>query len=137
VETLQVCGTWLRPNFTQDRIIMGLVLSLVDLAVLVIDVTKNDGMGWAGSLACCYHFTVLDGTPFFFRLDTSFVDALHAVGAFFHYTARTDGYFGVAQQSQGRDIFLDVLEEVESPDLIRTVIGAVAGSQCSGYKPSR
>src|SRR5262249_795794 len=53
-------------------------------------------------------------------------DALNTVSAFLHDAAATDGYLGIAAQPEAFGGEIGVLEKIETPYLVRAVVGTIA-----------
>src|SRR5689334_14684908 len=91
----------------------------------VVEVTEHDGASRATLLASGLELAVGDGATFYACLDSLLLDSLHAVSALFHDAAAADGHVGVhPQPAHGRGL-TGVIEEVEAPHLVRTVVAAV------------
>lgn len=115
-------------------------MSLSNVAFKIVQVTELDRVGRTRVLASGGDFIGTDFSFFDFRLDLARLNSLNAVGAFFHDTAAADGDFGVHHQVLqfsialrnlvGTRIFeeglgIAVVEEIESPHFIRTVVAAI------------
>ena len=77
-------------------------------------------------------FAVANLAVFLFRLDLGGVDALHAVGAFFHHAAAAHRDIGVLLQLRGSRVSkIGVLEEIEPAHFVRAIVGAIAGADAA------
>lgn len=88
------------------------------------EVDQADGSGGAGLLASC-----LRCAGFFIGCG---VDALDAVGAFFHNTTGAHGNLRVVGQVRLGAGLLGVVSEVENAGVVRAGSGAVAGAPAAG-----
>src|SRR5579872_5472966 len=95
-------------------------------AVGIVNVAEDDGLRRTRLLASGDDFAVANRTILLFRLDFYRVDALHAVGAFFHHAAAAHADVGIAHAKQAGRLPIRVQQEIEAAHFIRTVVGAVA-----------
>src|ERR1043165_1090429 len=102
-----------------------------DLAVRVVEVAEDDGLGRAGLLAGRDDVAVLHPLALLLALDLRVLDALDAVAALLHHAARAHADFRVAHHLEVRRVppvsgHRREEEEVEAPNLVRAVVRAVA-----------
>jgi hypothetical protein len=96
-----------------------------DLAVVVGEITEPDRRGRADLLAGRHHVAVLQLPAFVLGSDLGLADALQAEGALLHDAPGAHRDLGVVRHL-GDAAFVTVkIEEVEPPDLVRAVVGAV------------
>src|SRR5437588_6172025 len=93
----------------------------------LVDAAEDDGAGRARLLARRPDFEVADVAALVPAPDLGLADALDAVGAFLHDAAAAAAHVRVSLQLEaGRAVVGVVIEEVEAPDLVGAVVGAVA-----------
>src|SRR5262249_50257726 len=71
------------------------------------------------------NFAILDALLRFLGRDAGGVDALHAVGALFHHAAAAHRDVRVAHQLQAGSFKIGEEQEIETPHLVRAVVGAI------------
>src|SRR5947209_5751349 len=99
-----------RVQLCQERIVARLLLDLAYTAVRVPNVAKHDGARGTSLLTSSLHIVagqhcalerlsiLIELANALFRSDLRRIDALDAVGAFFHYAARTHAYIRIAHR---------------------------------------
>src|SRR5207249_10348625 len=97
-----------------------------DAALGIIHVAKNDRLHGAYLRASRHNFSVTDRAFFKFSSYARRVDALNAIGAFFHHPARTHSHVGIFYQLLGRTQSIVILEKIEAADFVGAVVRAVA-----------
>src|SRR5271170_8101228 len=97
-----------------------------DAAVGIIDIAEDNRLRGARTLAGGDDFAVAYFAILFFARDFRRVDALHAVGAFFHDSAAAHGDAGIAQAIQAGRGVIRIEQEIEPSHLVRAIVGAVA-----------
>src|SRR6185312_7959173 len=108
-----------------------LLLEFGYFAGCVIDVAEDDGVGRAGLLASCHDFAIAYLAVVLVGIDFDFVDALHTVAALLHDAAAANRDVGVAHQLQAWRFKVGEEQEIEPPDFIRAVVGAVTGAHAA------
>src|SRR5207247_1171119 len=121
-----VRGTRTRVQLAEQRVVARAGSCARNGADRIIQVAEDDGAGRARGLAGGNHLAVGDRTILTLGLDARGADALDAVRTLLHHAAAADRDIRIAQQLQGGRVEVAVLEEVETADLVRTVVGAVA-----------
>src|ERR1700722_980735 len=115
----------------KQAVIARIGFKLGDPAVFVVNVAEFDGASRAGSLAGGDNLAVFHLTVLFLGQDFCGVDALHAVGAFFHHAAAAHGDVRIAHAVQaGRGVIREQ-KEIEAADLVRAVVRAVASADAA------
>src|ERR1019366_3096627 len=109
----------------QQRVVPLISLEFGNAAVLIVDVAEDDGFGRARGLAGGLDFAVAHRAVLLLGVDLGRVDALHAVGAFFHHAAAAHRNVRIALQFQAWRFEIAEQEEIEAPHLVGAVVGAV------------
>src|SRR5438094_10002825 len=97
-----------------------------DAALRIVHVAKNDRLDRAHLRTRGNDLSVTDRAFFKFSSYARRVDALNAIGAFFHHAARTHSHVGIFYQLLGRTQPIVILEKIEAADFVGTVVRAVA-----------
>src|SRR5580700_6155599 len=92
----------------------------------VVDITELQRICRASTLACRDDFAVAHAAIFFFGSDLRGVDALHAVGTFFHHAAAAHGDVGIAHAEKAGRGVIGEQQEIEAADFVRAIVRAVA-----------
>src|SRR5947199_796591 len=92
----QIRRTRTRIQVVQQRIVTLETLNFSHLAVLVVQITEDDGLCRANLSTGSDNFTVPNATVFFFRLDLHLLNPLDAVGALLHDPAAANRDVGIA-----------------------------------------
>ena len=103
-------------------------LGLGDLAVRVVHVAESDRIRRTSRLTSRYDLAITDLTAVFFSLDPGHRDSLRTVRTFLHDAAAADRHFRITHQLVLRRVPILIKEEVETSDLIRTVVRAITCS---------
>src|ERR1051325_5064914 len=122
----QVGRARLRVQIGQQAVVTTAALQLCDAALRVVRIAEDDGLRRAHGLTGGDDLAVTYRSALFFGFDLRHLNALYAVGAFLHHTARAHGHFRVTHQLIGWRVEILVEQEVEAPHLVRTVVRAVA-----------
>src|SRR5579864_8507551 len=130
-QTTQIGGAGPGIQLLKQAIVSRLGLELRHAALGIVDVSERDRLGGAGLHARRDNLAVGDAAIFLFGLDLGGVDALNAVGAFFHHAAAAHGDVGIAQAVETLHIPIRVQQEVEAADFVGAVIGTVAGADAA------
>src|SRR3990172_2888406 len=109
---------WLGSKLFEQAVIDGELFQPPYLAFRVVDISKDDRLGWASLLAGRNDLPILDFPSLYFSLDARDADALHTIGAFLHYAPSAHGHVRVVQQSQGNEIFSSIIVEIKTPHFI-------------------
>src|SRR4029078_9684980 len=85
----------------KDPVITILLFHLRDAALLVLDITENNRIGWTGlsarrSKRIARNALVWRSARTRERDDLCFFDALHAIGAFLHHAAHAHSHLGIS-----------------------------------------
>src|SRR5438552_2199129 len=107
------------------------ILVLLHLAAPVTDVPENDGLGRAGRLAGSQDFAVRDAATLNLGVDFRVANPLHAVAALLHDAARANGHVGVELLARAFRSKVAVLEKVEAPHLVGTIVRAKTGADAA------
>ena len=99
--------------------------------VPIVNVAKKDRLRGAGGLTGGDDFAVANLPVFFLRLDLGGVDALHAVGAFFHDAAAAHRDVGISQRLQAWGFKIGILEKIKPAHFVRAIVGAIAGADAA------
>src|SRR5580658_10841797 len=97
-----------------------------DAAVGIIDIAEDDRFRGASALAGGDDFAVAHFAVLFFARDFRRVDALHAVGAFFHDAAAAYGDVGIAHSVEAGRGVIRKQQEIEAANFVGAVVRAVA-----------
>src|SRR6185295_1428660 len=96
----------------------------------VFDIAEGDGGGWASLLAGGHDLTWLDLTPLLVGRDMRRLDALRAIGAFFHDAARPHGHVGIVR-GHALLVAWPIVVPVEPSHLVRAVAGTGTGADAA------
>ena len=93
-----------------------------DFALGIVEIAEDNGAGGASCLTggndlAVFNLTLLDSGA-----DIGRFYPLHAIGAFLHDAPRANGDLGISDIIPLVDVRMGVIQEVESTDLIGTVI---------------
>src|SRR5436190_22888894 len=105
-----------------------------DAALRIIHVAKNDRLYGAYLRASRHNFSVTDRAFFKFSSYARRVDALNAIGAFFHHAARTHSHVGIFYQLLGRTQAIVILKKIEASDFVEAVVRAIACTDATVVK---
>ena len=122
----QIGRTWSGVEFGQQTVLAWFSSALRDATLCVIDIAERNGLRRAQLDTSGNDFAVADRAVFFFGVYANSVDALNAVGAFFHDAAIANRDVRVIEQFEAGCVVIGVLEEVKAPHFIRTVIRTVS-----------
>src|SRR6185312_6269123 len=117
-----------RVQVAQQCIVQFFGLEFRHPVAFVVDVSKYNCLSWANLLAGRLNCAVVDVAVAVASVDFGFADALHAVSAFLHYAAASNGNVGIALQLPGFRSPILIKQKIEPANFIWTVIGAVAGT---------
>src|SRR6185437_16306703 len=92
-------------------------------AVWRVEIAKDNGIGRARLLAGRLELSLLNAPILFFRRDARAADALDAIRALLHHPAPAHRHVGVVHRFITRRLVIRVPQEIESPHLIRAVVG--------------
>src|SRR5262249_55665014 len=109
-----------------QQVVAGVGLQARHPALRIVDVAEDDRLGGTGLLAGGDDLAVADRATLLVGGDARALDALHAVAALLHDPPRADGDVGVLRHLDGLVAPVGVEEVVETPDLVGTVVRAVA-----------
>src|SRR5262245_8629009 len=101
-------------------------LPLGDLATRIVHIAEDNSLGRTDRLAGRYHVAVADGPILDLRRHLARANSLHAVSTLLHYATAADGHFRIAAELQTLGRIIRILQEIEAPDLVRTVVRAIA-----------
>src|SRR5580700_2408259 len=122
----EISGARAGVQLAENRIAAGLGFQLGHAAVGVVGIAKNDGLGGTGGFASSHDFAIANVAVLFFRFDARVVDALHAVGAFFHDPAAAHGDFRIAQELKRRCLPILEAEKIKAANLVGAVVRTIA-----------
>src|SRR5437588_12632113 len=95
-------------------------------AVLVVYVAKQDGLCRASLLAGSLNFAIAHVSSLAFGFDLGGANALHAIGAFLHDTPAAHRHLRIMEKLETICYIIGILQEVEAPHFVRTVVRAIA-----------
>ena len=118
-------------NSASKSVVQRLCFQLGDAAIRIVDIAEDNRLGRTGLLASGHDLAVAHLAIFFFRADLRLIDALHAVGAFFHNAAGAHRDVRIMQELGALRFKVAVQEEIEATNFIGTVIRTVAGANAA------
>src|SRR5579872_401757 len=130
-QTTEIGGAGPGIQLLEQAVVAGLGLELRDAALGIVDISEGDRLCGAGLHASRNNLAVSDAAVFLFGLNFCGVDALDAVGAFFHGAAAAHGDVGVAEAVETLRIPIRIQQEVEAADFVGAIVGTVAGADAA------
>src|SRR5678815_2707282 len=115
-----------RVQFAEQTIVPRLRFQSRNATPWITDVAEHDRIGRARGLACRNDVAVANPASFLLGRDAGAIDALNAVRALFHDAAAAHGDIGIIQHLESGCLIVGVLKKVEAPNLVWTVVGAIA-----------
>src|SRR5258706_3270413 len=91
----EIGRAWTRVEVGKQRVVVLLCLHLRHATAMIVNVAKDNRLGWTHLLASGHNFAVMDRLPVALAFDHASLNALHTVCAFFHYAPAADGHIGV------------------------------------------
>src|ERR1017187_3659745 len=121
-QTAQISGAGPRIQFFQQTVVASLGFELRYTALGIVDIAEHDGLCRAGLRASGRDFAIGDAAVLLFGFNLDGVNALNAVGAFFHHAAAAYGDVRIADALEALCIPIRIQQEIEAPHLVRAVI---------------
>src|SRR5690606_12445231 len=117
----QITGARTGVQFVQGGVAAPRSPAAADPAVRIVEIAEYDGLGRADRLAGGDHIPVGNGAAGLLGFDAGMRDTLHTIRAFLHHAALAHGNVGILMGLRAQAV-VGILEEVEAPHLVGTVI---------------
>src|SRR5260221_11838366 len=81
----EIGRAWTRVEVGKQRVVVLLCLHLRHATARIVNVAKDNRLGWTHLLASGHNFAVMDRPPVALGFDLSTLKSLHPLRAFFHH----------------------------------------------------